>query len=426
MTRARTSIAVVAAGSLLFVATLIGIRMLRRPSMAEVERKLEVGDVSGAAEEVSKQGFNQAKNLEAVKRFSVLILRQGLKERDPYERCYAAAALAEAGEGTGIPLLRAAYDAPEPTLRMAAIDGLGEIKAPESTALLKTLYQSSQVVERRVLLEALARSGDPQVIGLLLDAAGGSDQVTRLTAIRGLAKSGDRRAAPQVADLMASNQDPLERAEIGRALIGLGNKRVGIEIATSSLHNRKRPEVRAIGALALGEARDPAVVPELRQAMSDGDADVKLATAIALTHYQDATAVAYLKAAVLHDDGLTREHISQLLDGIDFAAGRPVVLAAMASPDENLSMSATRTIGLLGGESEISVLREGLRSTKDPIQRAGIAWAFGRIARAGCIPELMAMVPEADPAVRYTAADALDRTASRLLAKKTERRGPNI
>jgi HEAT repeat protein len=176
----------------------------------------------------------------------------------------------------------------------------------------------------------------------------------------------------------------------------------------------------------LGEARDPAVLADLRKTMSDGDADVRLATAMALTHYNDNAAVAYLNAAVLHDDALTRQHISQLLDGIDFAAGRSVVLTAMASPDENLSMSATRTIGLLGGENDIPVLRNRLRSTKDPIQRAGFAWAFGRIARRGCIPELMAMVPESDPAVRYTAADALDRTANGLLAHRTERRGPNI
>ena len=425
MTNARTT-AVVATGSLLLIATLIGTRILRRSSMVEVERMLEVGDVSGAVEEVSRGGFKQATKLDAVKRFSVLILRQGLKERDPYERCYAAAALAEAGESSGIPVLRAAYDAPEPTLRMAAIDGLGEIKDPASTTLLKTLYLSSQVVERRVLLEALAGSGDPDVIGLLLQAASGGDQVTRLTAIRGLAKSGDRRAAPKVAELMANHEDPLEQAEIGRALIALGNNKHGIEIATTALHNRRRPEVRAIGALALGEARDTAVLPELRQAMSDGDADVKLATAIALTHYNDGAAVAYLNAAVLHDDGLTRQHISELLDGIDFATGRSVVLTAMASPDENLSMSAIRTIGLLGGENEIVILRDALGSTKDPIQRAGIAWAFGRIARPACIPELMTMVPEADPAVRYTAADALDRTATGLLAQKTQRPGPNI
>jgi len=48
--------------------------------------------------------------------------------------------------------------------------------------------------------------------------------------------------------------------------------------------------------------------------------------------------------------------------------------------------------------------------------RAQIAWSIGRIGKVRGIETLIAMVQEEDPAVRYTASDALDVTAQRLLA----------
>jgi HEAT repeat protein len=44
-----------------------------------------------------------------------------------------------------------------------------------------------------------------------------------------------------------------------------------------------------------------------------------------------------------------------------------------------------------------------------------VAWALGRIGSRGSVAPLIAMVSELDHTVRYTAADALDRTAMRLL-----------
>jgi len=51
----------------------------------------------------------------------------------------------------------------------------------------------------------------------------------------------------------------------------------------------------------------------------------------------------------------------------------------------------------------------------DPLMRAQIAWSLGRISQPSAIVTLIELVQEQDPAVRYTAADALDRTAQRLV-----------
>ena len=54
----------------------------------------------------------------------------------------------------------------------------------------------------------------------------------------------------------------------------------------------------------------------------------------------------------------------------------------------------------------------------DPIVRADVAWALGRIGRPKCIEPLLDMIAQPEPAVRYTAADALARTTSRLLLEQ--------
>jgi HEAT repeat protein len=47
---------------------------------------------------------------------------------------------------------------------------------------------------------------------------------------------------------------------------------------------------------------------------------------------------------------------------------------------------------------------------------AQVAWSLGRIGRPECIPILLKMVQSPAPEVRDTAADALARTAAKLLA----------
>jgi HEAT repeat protein len=57
---------------------------------------------------------------------------------------------------------------------------------------------------------------------------------------------------------------------------------------------------------------------------------------------------------------------------------------------------------------------------EDPIVRANLAWALGRVGNPSVIALLLDLIRERDPAVRYTAADGLARTASRLLVVAAE------
>jgi HEAT repeat protein len=187
------------------------------------------------------------------------------------------------------------------------------------------------------------------------------------------------------------------------------------EIAESILRGRVDDDARAMAAVALGRARDPRVVTLLRTALTDHNIDVRIGAAVALTHYGDLAGVEYLKAAMRDGDSITRLHVGQLLDEVEFQNAREVVMAAVASPDPDVSLLGIRAIGLLGGADEVGFLVRLSDGAVDPIARAEVAWALGRIGGPGCVAPLIAMVSEPDHAVRYTAADALDRAAIRLL-----------
>ena len=61
------------------------------PSMTAINAMIERGDLWGASARIgSSYRFDKPAGLMALRSFSVLVLRRGLQEYDPYERCYAS------------------------------------------------------------------------------------------------------------------------------------------------------------------------------------------------------------------------------------------------------------------------------------------------------------------------------------------------
>jgi len=386
------------------------------PSMTVISSMVERGDLWGASARVgSSYRFDQPAGLMALRRFSVLVLRRGLQEYDPFERCYAASALAAAGDRDEIAqLVKIFQGTRKPDLKMAAADGLGDVGDADAVEALEQLYSWTDPSHRRVVVNGVAEAHDPGAIELLTHALTVSDQMTRLTAARGLGQLGNRGAIRVLRRFQAGAQDPFEKATAAYSLLRLGD-RAAEEIAEAILRGRVDDDARAMAAVALGRARDPRVVTLLREAMRDHNIDVRIGAAVALTHYDAPAGAAYLRAAIRDGDSITQLHVGQLLDEVDFQTAREVVMAAVASPDPDLSLLGIRAIGLLGGAGDVGFLVGLSDGTIDPIARAEVAWALGRIGTAGSVVPLIAMVSDPDRTVRYTAADALDRAAIRLL-----------
>ena len=345
----------------------------------------------------------------------MLVLRRGLKEYDAYERCYARSALAAAGDRDEIAqLVKIFQGTRKPGLRMAVADGLGDVGDADAVAALGQLYDGTEPPYQRILVNGAAEAHDPGAIDLLSRALAASDPTTRLTAARGLGQLGNRRAIRVLRRFSAAAQNPFERAMAAYSLLRLGDSSAE-EIAESILRGHTDDDARAMAAVALGRARDARVAGLLRGATKDHNIDVRIAAAVALTHYGDPVGAEYLRGAIQDEDSVTRLHVGQLLDEVEFQSAREVLMAAVASPDAELSLLAIRAIGLSGSAGNIALLVGLADKAGDPTARAEVAWALGRIGTAGSVSPLIAMVSDLDHTVRYTAADALDRTATRLL-----------
>jgi len=417
-----------AIASLALIALIVGISALKQrrardrwavattdPSMLAIRNMVVRGNLSRAAYKLNTTyRFDRESGLIALRQFSLLVLQRGLKEHDLFEKCYAASALAEGGEDQSLQMMVNIFQTnPDLSLKMAVADGLGEIGDRKAVAILGHLYYHGEVLDRRFIVDALSSATDPSAMAILSNAARQSDPTLRMAALKGLGRLGDRGAMPLLRLALAKGQI-FDRVMAAESLLRMGDNS-GVGMLRATLNDHSEGNARAMAAVALGYARDPSVVPTLRQALTDENIDVRLGAAAALTHYNDPGGIAYLRGAIHDQDQVTRRHVAQLFKDMAFDAAHPILIEALSSPDSDLQLAAIKTLGISGGDSEVELLSALLRENKDPITRAEIAWSLGRIGSPKGIGMLLAMVQETAPAVRYTAADGLDHTAIHLL-----------
>lgn len=386
------------------------------PSMTVISTMVERGDLWGATARVgSSYRLDKPSGLVALRSFSMLVLRRGLQEYDPYERCYASSALAAAGDRDEIAQLVKIFQGTRKIgLQMAVADGLGDVGDADAVEALGQLYAWTEPPYRRIVVNGVAEAHDPGAVELLSRALTVSDHTTRLTAARGLGQIGSRSAIGVLRQFLAGAHDPLEEATAAYSLLRLGD-RSAEEIAESILRGHVDDNARAMAAVALGRAHDPRVTGLLRESISDRNIDVRIGAAVALTHYGDPAGVEYLKAAMRDDDPTTRLHVGPLLDEVEFQNAREVLVAASLRPTPNCRCWGFGRSACQGAPTK-SACSSGWRTRpRIRLARAEVAWALGRIGSRGSVAPLIAMVSELDHTVRYTAADALDRTAMRLL-----------
>jgi HEAT repeat protein len=389
------------------------------PSMIAIRNLVVKGNVSQATNKLnSTYRFDRESGLIALRQFSIIVLQRGLKERDPFEQCYAASALAEGGENGALQMMANTFQTdPDLSLKMAVADGLGEVGDRKAVSILGHLYYHGEMLDRRFIVNALSSATDPSAVVVLSDAVKqSSDPGLRLAALKGLGRIGNRDALPLLKQALTKGR-AFERVMAAESLLLMGDNS-GLPLLRATLNNHSDGNAQAMAAVALGYAHDPTSLPMLRQALTDQNIDVRLGAAAALTHYNDAGGIAYLRGAIRDQDQVTRRHAAELFDDIAFDAGHPILVDALSSSDAEVQLAAVKTLGTGGGDPEVELLGALLRDNKDPITRADIAWSLGRIGSPNGIEMLLAMVQETDPAVRYTAADGLDHTAMHLLGGK--------
>ncbi|HTY53879.1 MAG TPA: HEAT repeat domain-containing protein [Candidatus Binataceae bacterium] len=383
-----------------------------------IEQMVTAGKIADAVQKLKSQyKFDTPAGLEALRGFSLAVLHLGLNESDPFEKCYVASALGANGDQDTTKILEAAFVSPDPGLKMAAIDGLGDMNNGIAAAALERLYHSADAYGKRLLVQGLGQLDDPQAMAVLVTAAGESDNDTRLIAVEALGRLHDTNALPQLHQMLATEQQPYNQIMLAHSMLLLGDNS-GTDLLLKAASTSTNIDYRAAAIMALADARDASIAEQLKKMLADPELEVRMAAAAALTHYNDDEGLPVLRTAMESQDSRTRSEAGQLLEHLNYNIARSTVFAALNSSDQSLRMSAIHVLGTSGGEAAVEPLTNILRTDPDPIMRADVAWGLGRISSPKCIDPLLRLVTETDPAVRYTAADALTRTANHLLAHR--------
>jgi HEAT repeat protein len=356
--------------------------------------------------------------LAALRELSLGVLREGLKNDDPYERCYAASALAAQGDWSGGAVLEDGVASSDMGLRRAAIEGLGDVGGGEALRRLRRIYSESNSFDQLLVLQGL-RGGNAESFDLLLQAVRDADGGLRMQAVENLGILGDARAIPVVRPLLAREDLQIfERVKAAHTLLRLGD-RSGVPLLLAALEGAPG-SARAAATLALGYAKEERFIPVLRKLLRDSEIDVTIAAAAALSRYGKKDGLARLENALVDSDTFTRRHGAMLLEHVEYRVAHGVVLGGLGAGDVDVRLAAAHVVGVAGDAEDIGALTHLMHSDEDPMVRAGVAWALGHMTSGKVIDPLVELVQEEAPAVRHTAADGLARTVSKLIGPPKE------
>src|SRR5216684_2451306 len=99
--------------------------VVRWRDMRAVDRMVAVRDIPGAVQFLTSHfRLDDPAGWRALRRLSLEVLRQGLTENDPYERCYAATSLVTYDDWVGRSIIDSSLRAKDLLLQKAAVEGL--------------------------------------------------------------------------------------------------------------------------------------------------------------------------------------------------------------------------------------------------------------------------------------------------------------
>lgn len=161
-----------------------------------------------------------------------------------------------------------------------AVDTVGKLKHTPAVPHLVALLAQVDPGTSYLIVQALGRIADAAAVPALLDALRGDDPWVRAAAAGSLIQIG----APAVDGLVAGLRDPEKtvRRASAKALGKIGDSQ---EIAVMGLSGALLDidsGVRRFAAEALGRLGDEAAVPSLAEALTDRDADTRIAAFRAL------------------------------------------------------------------------------------------------------------------------------------------------
>lgn len=166
-------------------------------------------------------------------------------------------------------------------------------------------------------------------------------------------------------------------------------------------------EVRRQVAWALGQIQNPSAVDALVAALRDTDPKVRAMAAWALGEIQNARAADGLAAALKDENVDVRKNAAWALGELDnLSAAPPTLIEALSDGDRNVRLAAAHAVSEIQDPAAVAALGRLTQDTDPQVRRAAVH-GLAEIASEASIEILVNLLKHEDPEVRRTAARAL-------------------
>jgi len=312
----------------------------------------------------------------------------GLSDGSGPVRMLAVEGLSRTEAGRRSPKLRGALDDQAGLVKARVVKALGRSTDPSVVPLLETASKDELPTVRIAAYGALLRHGRAEAWDALRQGADAVNPEDRAEALRVMADLKDRRAVPLMLESLTYKQ-PSVRGAAARGLGHLGRREAREDI--QRLLRDPVPAVREAAASALADLADTASVPALNQALQDGAFSVRAASAAALLQLGQPfeTVAPTVRALTQQSDTGARASAAHALG----KATKPNVAGALsflesltADPLPGPKIVAIRSLGRLGDQSMLPLMKEALRDQNEAV-RTTAGGAILRVLQGKRLPK---------------------------------------
>lgn len=330
---------------------------------------------------------------------------QGLKGWDResiqvnYEKLY------QQGEAC-VPYLIEALKDEDPGLRNQAARLLGDLKAEEAIIPLGNLLDDPKYWVSRSAVFSLGRIGSPAVIPFLKKALKHYKPDVQEAALIGLGEIQDKSAIPDVSRLMVVADDQYVRWEAMKVLEKM-EEGAAIEALVKTLDDKKAGAVsRRIAAEILGELKVKSALPDLLEAFSAKDAEIRWAAVEAVGKIGDVKAREAVEA-MLNDKNLD---VKMFAIGALGSFGRKESITALSrllsSKTTEVRKNTIRSLRKIGGSEAIKYIRKALRDSDDYIRVQAIE-TLAALYDVESLDEIKLLASDRSPSIRTAVMHAM-------------------
>ena len=276
-----------------------------------------------------------------------------------------------------IPVVISLFHGDDLTMSAVAAGFVRQLSGQTLTKTFASELPKMPASSQTLLIAALADRGDPAALPALIEAVGHDDEQVKLTAVRGLGTlRGSEKSILTLANTAATHKGALRntaRDSLAR-VSGLRTDRIMINHISKGSTDRRTELIRALGQRHASAAAQP-----LARILGDPDSSVRIATLGALAEIAaEGQYDQMVERIVKSPDKKERQAASKAVVTVgrrihdEVRRASPLANALSATDQIELKVVMVKTLGELGGQPALSMLRSAHTGKEPQLKDAAI------------------------------------------------------